>query len=282
MNNIECIVLDFDGTFTLVDEEAVPFVDAFRQGLAVEVGSDLDAHWDAAARVISASPDRFGWEYDGVIVAPSHADPYIRCTTIGQIVLERAGIAAQRRTEILQGLYRTCYPLSRTVFRPDAKMVVEALVGSGVPVHVVTNSATAHVQAKIDVLDPVGKTSLQVRGDAKKFVLQEPDRKDPVFDALPARTALAGLSRPVWLRRGFYYQALRKIWEETGASPETTVVCGDIFELDLAMPGKLGARVHLVARPETPDYERQAARSVPGGSTSSELGGLLLHLDLPG
>ena len=30
MSSIECIVLDFDGTFTRVDEEAVPFVDAFR------------------------------------------------------------------------------------------------------------------------------------------------------------------------------------------------------------------------------------------------------------
>ena len=282
MSSIECIVLDFDGTFTLVDDEAVPFVDAFRDGLAREIGAEFEARWQEAAATIAAAPDRFGWEYDGVIVAPSHADPYIRCTTIGQRLLEAAGVPAGRRTEVLQGLYRTCYPLSRTVFRPDAKLVVEALVASGLPVHVVTNSATAHVQAKIDGLDPIGKGSIRVRGDAKKYVLAEPARKDPTFDALPERTAVAGLSRPVWLRRGFYYDALRTIWDETGASPETTVVCGDIFELDLAMPASLGARVHLVARPETPDYERRAARAVPGGSTSADLAGLLLQLELPG
>lgn len=282
MSSTECIVLDFDGTFTRVDEEAVPFVEAFRAGLAEHVGSELEALWDRAAATIEATPDRFGWEYDGVIVAPSHADPYIRCTTIGQLLLAEAGIAPARRTEILQALYKSSYPLSLTVFRDDAKMVVEAVVASGLPVFVVTNSATEHVRAKIDSLDPVGKHAIHVRGEARKFVLHEPEKKHPLFESLPERMAIGGLPRPVWLRRGYYFEALRRIWEETGAGPETTVVCGDIFELDLAMPAQLGARVHLVARPQTPEYEKKAVRGIPGGSSSNDLGGLLLQLDLPG
>lgn len=281
MSSIECIVLDFDGTFTRVDEEAIPFVEAFRKGLAAHV-PELDVRWDRAAATIEATPDRYGWEYDGVIVAPSHADPYIRCTTIGQLLLAEARVPAGARTEILQGLYKEAYPLSLTVFRNDAKMVVEAVVSSGLPVFVVTNSASAHVRAKIDALDPVGKSALQIRGDARKFVLHEPDKKSPLFEALPQRMAITGLPRPIWLRRGYYFEALQKIWDETGAGPETTIVCGDIFELDLAMPAQLGARVHLVARPQTPDYEKRAARGIPGGSTSQDLAGLLLHLDLPG
>jgi FMN phosphatase YigB (HAD superfamily) len=282
MSSIECIVLDFDGTFTRVDEEAVPFVEAFRRGLAEHLSPERVAGWDEAARAVEAEPDRFGWEYDGVIVAPSHADPYIGCTTIGQLLLAQEGLPPGRRTEILEEVYRRCYPLSLTVFREDAKMVVEALVASGVPVFVVTNSATEHVRAKIDVLDPRGKDRLSVRGDARKFVIHEPDRAHPLFEALPERIEVAGLARPLWLRRGYYFEALRKIWEETGASPETTVVCGDIFELDLAMPARLGARVHLVARPGTPDYEWRAVRNTPGGSASHDLTGLLLQLDLPG
>lgn len=287
MSSIECIVLDFDGTFTLVDEEAAPFVEAFRRGLATQLarGSstvDPDQRWDAAAKVIESDPDRYGWEYDGVIVAPAHADPYIRCTTIGQLLLAEEGLTVGQRTEILQGLYRECYPLSRTVFRPDAKHVVEVVLASGLPVYVVSNSATEHVRAKIDALDPVGKRAIKVRGDARKFVLHEPDRAHSLFSSLPAQMEVAGLGRPMHLRRGHYFEALRKIWEETGARPETTMVCGDIFELDLAMPARLGARVHLVARPETPEYERRAARAMPGGSTSQELKGLLLHLALPG
>jgi hypothetical protein len=39
---IECIVLDFDGTFTRVDDEAVPFVAGFRAGLRERVGPVVD------------------------------------------------------------------------------------------------------------------------------------------------------------------------------------------------------------------------------------------------
>lgn len=284
MSSIECIVLDFDGTFTRVDDEAQPFVEAFREGLAEHVGgaAALAPRWAAAEARIDADPDRHGWESDGTIVAPSHADPYIRCTTIGQLLLSEEGLGTGARTEILQALYRRCYPLSRTVFRDEARTVVEAIVASGVPVFVVTNSATAHVRAKIDVLDPRGKEAIEVRGDARKFVLHEPERKHELFERLPERLSVPGLARPMYLRRGHYFDALRKIWEETGAGPESTMVCGDIFELDLAMPAQLGARVHLVARPGTPDYERRAARSIPGGGASADLSGLLLRLDLPG
>lgn len=287
MSSMQCIVLDFDGTFTRVDEEAAPFVEAFRRGLGEHLARSSsplppEQRWEAAAKIVEGDPDRHGWEYDGAIVAPAHADPYIRCTTIGQLLLAEDGLTVGQRTEILQGLYRQCYPLARTVFRPDAKLVVEALLASGVPLYVVSNSATEHVRAKIDALDPIGKHAIQVRGDARKFVIHEPERSHELFDALPAQMELPGLGRPIYLRRGHYFDALRKIWDETGARPETTMVCGDIFELDLAMPARLGARVHLVARPETPEYERRAVRAMPGGSASQDLAGLLLQLELPG
>jgi FMN phosphatase YigB (HAD superfamily) len=282
MSNVECIILDFDGTFTLVDQEAVPFVDAFKVGLLEHVGPARIARWDEAALTIAATPDRYGWEFEGLIVAPAHADPYIQCTSIGQLLLAEAGLPPVMRSEILQGLYKTCYPLAKTVFRPDAKAVVEALLASSVPVFVVTNSATEHVRAKIDALDPAGKEHLDVRGDARKFVIHVPEKSHPAFEALPEQLSVPGLPRPMYLHRGFYFEALRRIWDETGSTPETTVVCGDIFELDLAMPAQLGARVHLVARPNTPEYERRMVRSIPGGSTSQELSGLLVQLDVAG
>jgi hypothetical protein len=99
---------------------------------------------------------------------------------------------------------------------------------------------------------------------------------------VPETAEISGLSRPMHLRRGHYFDALTKIWDETRARPENTLVCGDIFELDLALPARLGARVHLVARPQTPEHERRAARTTPGGSVSQELVGLLERLALPG
>ena len=40
---------------------------------------------------------------------------------------------------------------------------------------------------------------------------------------------------------------------------------GDIFELDLALPMALGARVGLVGNPRTPAYEREFVRASPRG-----------------
>ena len=58
-----------------------------------------------------------------------------------------------------------------------------------------------------------------------------------------------------------------------------TVFCGDTWEMDLAMPYALGAKVHLLDRAapfETYCYERQAvAAYADRGKTSADLSGLL-------
>lgn len=281
--SVECIVLDFDGTFTLVDREAVPFVEGFIADLRAELGDDVQKRWDETVARVKADPDRFGWENDGIIVAPSHSDPYILATTVGQILLAEAGVDSRAaRTETLQRLYQRNYPKALTVFRPDAKAVIETLVATSIPVFVVTNSKTEHVEGKLDQLAPRGRKQISVRGDARKFVLTDPAAPDDAWKRVPAQRELAGLSRPIHLGRGAYYDQLRRIWQETDTSAHTTLVCGDIFELDLALPSELGARVHLVARPDTPEYERRAARSRVGGSVSQELSGLLEVLELPG
>lgn len=284
--NIECIVLDFDGTFTLVDEEAIPFVEGFREGLRTRIGAIADERWAALSKRVEAGADQHGWEFEGRIVAPSHADPYIFATTVGQLLLSELGMSLGARTEILQGLFRENYPKSRNVFRPDAKRVVEAVLSSGIPVFVVTNSQTDHVKAKLAELAPIGLERLSVRGDARKFVLTEPERAaDAWRDAwkrVPETQTVSGLSRPMLLRRGNYFDALTRIWDETHTTPDATLVCGDIFELDLALPSQLGASVHLVARPQTPEYERRAARTAPSGGVSTELSGLLSRLEMLG
>lgn len=286
MSSTECIVLDFDGTFTRVDDEAVPFVAGFREGLRERVGPVADERWPALASRVEADPDHYGWEYEGHIVAPSHADPYILTTTVAQLLLSELGLSVGARTEMLQGLYKENYPKSRNVFRNDARRVVEAVLATGVPVFVVTNSQTEHVAAKLRELAPAGLEKLEVRGDARKFVVAEPTRSSHAWRELwaevPTDAQLPGLSRAIHLRRGHYFDALTRIWDETRTRPEATLVCGDIFELDLALPSRLGARVHLVARPQTPEYELRAARTTPGGGVSQELSGLLGRLELIG
>lgn len=233
--SIECILLDFDGTFTRVDDEAAPFVRGFREELERHVGTELAASWDRVVQDVLSEPDRFGWEHEGRIVAPAHADPYVLATTVGQVLLERAGVTERaQRAEILEGLYASNYPKSDIVFRSDAKRVVEAVLSTSRPVYVITNSKTEHVEEKLRKLAPRGGEHLVVRGDAKKFVIAEPERAPKEewaerWAALPESVHVAGLSRPVYLRRGHYFDAIRKVLEETGVSPERAIVCGDIW-----------------------------------------------------
>lgn len=274
MTPLELVILDFDGTFTRVDEEAAPFLEAYRAGLAALLGGPIDDAWERAKRTIEADPDRFGWEYEGRIVAPSHADPYILSTSIAQLLLREHG-ATSMDTE---PLFREAYASAGTVFRDDARDVVEALLARGLPVVVVTNSHTKDVQRKIEKLGAHGTDILPIRGDAQKWRLVDPEPADPRFDALPSELRVDGLARPIFVRRGRYFDALRAIWEETDTTAAGTLVCGDIFELDLALPSQLGARIHMVGREATPAYERAAVRAA-GGTFSVHLAGLLNQLE---
>lgn len=269
------VVLDFDGTFTRVDDEAAPFLESYQAGLEALLGMPITPEWERARAIIEADPDRYGWEFEGRIVAPSHADPYILATTIAQLLFsEHRGAVPPGATE---ALFREAYSKASTVFREDAQRVIHAVLDLGVPVFVVTNSRTQDVQRKIDRLGPRAVDGLVVHGDACKWMIVASEVEDPRFSAIPEELRVAGLGRPMLLKRGRYFGVLRELWERTGASPEGTLVCGDIFELDLALPAQLGARVHMVGRPNTPAYERAAVASV-GGTFSTELGGMLAQL----
>jgi hypothetical protein len=124
---------------------------------------------------------------------------------------------------------------------------------------VVTNAHTDLVDAKLTKLAPRGRERLKVKGDARKYLIEEPQPSDARFAAVPESIQFDGLlPRPVYLRRGRYYEALRDIWNQTGTGPEDTLVAGDIYELDLALPAALGSHVQFVSRPNALPYEIQA------------------------
>src|SRR5262249_32761150 len=101
-----------------------------------------------------------------------------------------------------------------------------------------------------------------VRGNAQKFTLTDPSDAgtDPIWAKVRPEQKVDGLPRSVMLRRGKYYEALRGIWTSVGTRPERMLVCGDIYELDLALPRRAGPsrqphlpravfRVRVPARP---------------------------------
>jgi len=279
---IACVVLDFDGTFTDVAAESAPFLRHFRQGLAAALGEDLEAAWEEEVAALRAGADALGWDLGGRVVAPATADPYLTATCAAHRLMQRFGQGQDeaRRSDVVQKLYREAYAHSATAFKPEAKEVLEALVATGLPVTVVTNAHTDLVEKKLDQLAPKGREKLKVSGDARKFLLDPPDAPDTRFTAVPETQTLDGvLRRPVYLRRGRYFEALKRVWETTGTTPEETLVAGDIYELDLALPAALGAHVQLVARDNVLPYELKAMELLGArGGVDRSLHGVLPRL----
>lgn len=266
----KCIILDFDGTFTDVEREAAPFVDAFRAAVFDLLGRELPAEWAEHAARITENPGRYGWVHEGRIVAPASADPYIHTTTTAHLMFDAAGVLKDGKTRaaILQALYHHAYENTLTAFRPRAKEVLEALSESGIPTFVVTNARTDAAQKKLRTLGPAGLDRIEVHGDARKFVVGEPETTDERFSHVPEQVSLPGLERPVYPRRGRYYDALAAIMRRVGAAPEEVLVCGDIYELDLSLPLELGMQVHMVTGPKAPAEHEIAWLERFGGRAS--------------
>jgi phosphoglycolate phosphatase-like HAD superfamily hydrolase len=277
--HFSCVLLDFDGTFTLAEEEGAPFVAVYKQAFTRILGREVESEWNEAEARVRAEPTKYGWLFDDKVVAPGNADPYIRCTTVARMVMDRLDVFPdpKQRDDIVNSLYREGYPHSAIVFRSGAREVLQDLLSRELAVYVVTNSHTEAVEKKIArLLGDEPKPS--VRGNSKKAVIAEPEPGDPAFEKVPAVQRLAGLERPIYVRRGQYYQVLRQIWEESNTSPERTLMVGDIYELDLALPYHLGASIHLVTGDPTPAYEIEFVRSTDRGGVSAALEPILDRL----
>ncbi|HEY1553683.1 MAG TPA: hypothetical protein VGF94_02560 [Kofleriaceae bacterium] len=271
------LVLDFDGTMTDAEAEGRPFHDGYLEDLCLLVGrTPGDAEVAAIAEEVEAelarAPASHPFVWLGRAVAPATVDPYLRIVPVAHRVLDRFGVfagAADRGRLLSSVLYKYNYgkTLGHPVFRAGAAHVLRTLGGS--PTWIVTNSDTHAVAGKIAALDRdapgVAWLTSRVRGFARKFDV------DDAWTGAPAELAVPGLDRPVLLRRRAYHDTLRAVLDEAHADWAELIVVGDIFELDLAMPLALGARIGLVASARTPDYERAFVASHARGHVIEDL-----------
>jgi phosphoglycolate phosphatase-like HAD superfamily hydrolase len=266
------LVLDFDGTMTDAEAEGRPFRDGYLEDLCLLVGRPLrDPEVLAIAEQVEnellAAPASHPFLWMGRPVAPATVDPYLRMVPIAHRILDHFEVmpSATDRGRLLGSvLYKYNYAktLGRPVFRDGAAEVLRALAGT--QTFVVTNSDTHAVAGKIEAL---GITDLipRVRGQARKFDV------DDAWTGIDAELALPDLDRPVLLRRRMYHDILKSVLDSAGATFDDLIVIGDIFELDLAMPLALGARVGLVVSSHTPAYERAFVESHPRGRVIENL-----------
>lgn len=280
------VILDFDGTMTDAEAEGGPFRTGYLEDLAILSGLEVKEVQGLAARFeadILTHQGMYGWMYGGHIVAPASVDPYLRIMPVARRILDHVGAipAEQDRSRLLDGiLYKYNYQKTVVAFRPGAASFLKALgQTSGLEAYVVTNSHTEPVARKLEILgaEPDGTNALswlvaRVHGRARKYVVEE------AFDQVPRGLNLPGLERPVLLRRPHYAQVLSQLTEHHGIRLEDVTVVGDIFELDLALPLALGARVVLLANAHTPAYEKAFVSSHPRGYLAESLGQVALHL----
>ena len=267
------LVLDFDGTMTDAEAEGAPFRRGYLDDIAALVGRaagdpEVLGLADEVDAELARSPGEHPFTWDGKVVAPASVDPYLRMVPVAARIFDRFGafLVPDERGRLLRSiLYKYNYEKTRPVFRPGARAALARLRGRDT--YVVTNSGTAHVARKLHALDEgTGEAAWladRVHGDAGKFVV------DDAWDDVPAELRIPGLVRPVLVRRRSYHDVLRRL---CGGRWSDLVVVGDIFELDLALPLVLGARVGLVASAFTPPYERAYVASHPRGRVLDALG----------
>jgi phosphoglycolate phosphatase-like HAD superfamily hydrolase len=271
------LVLDFDGTMTDAEAEGRPFRDGYLEDLCALVGRPAgDAEVLALADEVEAelwrAPEAHPFLWAGRAVAPATVDPYLRMVPIANRILDRFDALPRpvdRGRLLSTVLYKYNYAktLGHPVFRAGAGEVLRGLAGA--EVWIVTNSDSHAVAAKLAALDRqapgVAWLTSRVRGQARKFDI------DDGWTGAPETLAVAGLARPVLLRRRNYHAILRAILDAAGAEFADLVVIGDIFELDLAMPLALGARVGLVASSRMPAYEHAFVTAQPRGRVIDDL-----------
>ncbi|MCP4868527.1 MAG: hypothetical protein GY898_07390 [Proteobacteria bacterium] len=270
------LVLDFDGTLTDAELEGKPFRAGYLGDLAALTGAprdEIEQLADGFEQTILEAGGRYGWDFGGRIVAPASVDPYLRIMPVARMVFDHYGAfpSAEDRSRLLDGiLYKYNYPKSGVNFRPGAFELLSSLEGS--PSWIVTNSATLPVQAKVRTLaeqsDKPGSLDWlveRVHGFGKKYVI------DDAWNGAPEAMYLDGLDRPVLLRRSKYFDVLDELRASVDAAWSDLTVVGDIFELDLALPLHLGARVGLVTSRFTPPWEREFLADHPRGELLSDL-----------
>jgi hypothetical protein len=227
------LVLDFDGTMTDAEAEGRPFRDGYLDDLCALVGKN------------AGDPDvlAIAEEVEAELAANPDKHPFL-------------------------WMMRAVAPATvDPVFRAGAGAVLSSLRDT--EAWIVTNSDTHAVASKVAALDRdvpgVAWLTSRVRGQARKFDV------DDAWMGVDATLALPGLDRPVLLRRRAYHDILKTLLDGAGATFADLVVIGDIFELDLAMPLALGARVGLVGSARTPGYERAYVMAHPRATMIEDL-----------
>lgn len=284
------LVLDFDGTCTQIPPVYESYWEEYGKNLRIGSKEVSVSDWQEALDAVRAHSPTAGWGLGGAQAAPAAADPYILAYEAAHLIYRKRKLAdPELVSPDLSSVHERAYEEEPAPWRDSARETFERLLERGVRLCFISNSKTDTIKQRL--VDLLGSASaadrILVRGDAAKFRVQEPPWETPpsemlqLFQALPAeaKATNAHLNRPIYLRRGSYFRAICEVIQNDRKRLSETLFCGDVWELDLALPAALGASIHLLERAEpfaTYPYEHSALADLgKRGQRSEDLDGLL-------
>jgi hypothetical protein len=288
-NKITDLILDFDGTCTQIPVAYKNFLESYRQG----VNSNLTAAqqispqlWEEGMREVITHSPAAGWTLGTTPAAPAAADPYILSFEATRYLFRTQ--SPKITTTIPASVFVNAYAANPAPWRPETLTVMKALLARNIAIHIVSNSNPLTITQRLQDLwggAPV-PPPVPVHGNAAKSNINEPDWDTLVgvpreltdnFDKVPVTQHGPHIGRPLYLRRGNFFNVIATIFGKNPGRLATSLFCGDVWELDLALPAAMGANIHLIERAEpfhTYDYERQLTLKAEG-RISDDLTGLL-------
>lgn len=277
MTEFRLVVSDFDGAWTDVEAEGVPFWPYYFTSLAAHLGQPSDhiiARAGKLERTALAQPLAHPFIVAGHVAAPGTVDPYLRARSAAQRILQDAGRPHDDADALtlLNRLFGESYLHTWTIFRSDAIETLRALLE--IPVQFVSNSDTANVIAKLTHLITSDRRhtrgldlyTKRVHGNARKFNIAT-DATIPCAATL----TIPGIPWSIPLHRPYYFRILDQLRIEHGAEWKQVLVFGDIAQLDLCLPLALGCHVVLIANRYTPVAERRFIADHPRGRVIESL-----------
>lgn len=240
------ILSDFDGVWTdqALEARAVKLWLAAEAARLAGVSGDVAVgHFEDWEALVRRSPERWGWAPDGRITAYVDEDPFCVPNAIAAYLAGARGdtIAVRYREAIQDGGFASvaafadrCFLEATTAYReqhppalvPHAAEVLDELRSAGATVVVVSNSPASKIvgwfrSVGADAGEQEGH-EVRVRGEAGKHELG------------PGDDGLEVAGRRVLVDRPRYRAVLE------AEAPD--LVIGDVFSLDLALPGVLRSR----------------------------------------
>ena len=259
---IRLVILDFDGTLTVLGPEFASFALAFLERVRekTKLGHEsFAALRDELRELIHRHPHKYGWHGNHRhLAAAGPVDPNVELRAMCELAFKRtktfrSNAAVEKELDTYFGVLNQSI---KTHLHDETPALIHRLVAANFPSYVVTNSHPARVQKVLGEIHPAFYE--RVRGNARKNVIV------PGFTVInKSMFHMPGLGRHMPLRRQPYYEAMNQIRLEHGLEWSEILVIGDNFELDLLLPLYLGATVCLIDHDRIPDYEREFIRKHP-------------------